>query len=131
MHAPDLISKFINRQKNTNSILYNLADVLGEAEKENKYSVEFIEHHLAHLCSSYFVSDFDSATGFSYDGSGDFSSALHAVCEGTTVTIKDRVKLPHSLGHFYTALCQFIGFDRFGVEISTKVFISSWKVSFP
>ena len=75
-----------------------------------------IEHHLAHVASSYFCSPFERATGLSIDGSGDFASSLLATCEGSRIKVHRRVLLPHSLGVFYTALCQFIGFDRFGEE---------------
>ncbi|MEP7126170.1 MAG: carbamoyltransferase C-terminal domain-containing protein [Byssovorax sp.] len=75
-----------------------------------------IEHHLAHVASSYFCSPFERATGLSIDGSGDFASSLLATCEGPRIKVHRRVLLPHSLGVFYTALCQFIGFDRFGEE---------------
>jgi carbamoyltransferase len=50
------------------------------------------------------------------DGSGDFASSLLATCEGTRIDVHRRILFPHSLGVFYTALCQFIGFDRFGEE---------------
>ena len=53
--------------------------------------------------------------GISYDAL-DFASFMAAKCEGSKITILDRVKLPHSLGFFYTAMCQFIGFDNFGEE---------------
>jgi len=76
-----------------------------------------VEHHLAHIASAYYLSPFESLTaGFSYDASGDFTSAMAAKCEGNRIEIIDRVNLPHSLGFFYTALCQFIGFDHFGEE---------------
>ncbi|WP_394268835.1 carbamoyltransferase [Qipengyuania sp.] len=75
-----------------------------------------VEHHVAHIASAYYCSPFDSAGGFSLDGSGDFASAMAARCTGTRIDILDRVTLPHSLGHFYTAICQFIGFDLFGEE---------------
>ncbi len=41
---------------------------------------------------------------------------MAARCEGNRIEVVDRVHLPHSLGFFYTALCQFIGFDEFGEE---------------
>jgi len=41
---------------------------------------------------------------------------MAARCEGSRIEVLDRVTLPHSLGFFYTALCQFIGFDDFGEE---------------
>ena len=76
-----------------------------------------VEHHLAHIASAYYTSPWDSLTaGFSYDASGDFVSAMAARCEGSTIEILDRVRLPDSLGVFYTGLCQMMGFDRFGEE---------------
>lgn len=76
-----------------------------------------VEHHLAHVASAYYCSPFESQTaGFSYDGSGDFASLMAARCEGTGITVLDRVLLPDSLGFFYTAICQLMGFDRFGEE---------------
>ncbi|CAL76052.1 putative Carbamoyltransferase family protein [Bradyrhizobium sp. ORS 278] len=76
-----------------------------------------VEHHLSHIASAYYCSPFDGLTaGFSYDGSGDFVSAMAARCEGSRIEVLDRVRLPSSLGFFYTACCQFIGFDQFGEE---------------
>ncbi|TMM47122.1 carbamoyltransferase family protein [Qipengyuania marisflavi] len=77
----------------------------------------FVEHHVSHIASAYYCSPFEQATaGFSIDGSGDFVSGMAARCEGTRIEVLDKVTLPASLGHFYTALCQFIGFDLFGEE---------------
>ncbi len=82
-----------------------------------KAKIVNVEHHLSHIASSYYCSPFESVTaGFSYDGSGDFVSAMAARCEGTRIEVLDRVHLPNSLGFFYTACCQFIGFDDFGEE---------------
>jgi len=76
-----------------------------------------VEHHLAHIASAFYLSPFENLTaGFSYDASGDFASMMAARCEGASIEVLDRVTLPHSLGFFYTALCQFIGFDEFGEE---------------
>ena len=76
-----------------------------------------VEHHLAHIASAYYLSPFEGLTaGFSYDAFGDFASLMAARCEGARIQVLDRVTLPHSLGFFYTALCQFIGFDEFGEE---------------
>src|ERR1017187_2984173 len=93
-----------------------VAEACGVQETDCRFEVVRVEHHLAHIASSYFASDFDEAAGFSYDGSGDFTSAMFARCAGNRIEILDRVHVPHSLGFFYTALCQFIGFDKFGEE---------------
>ena len=93
-----------------------IAEACGVNEADCRFKVERVEHHLAHIASSYYSSDFDQAAGFSYDAAGDFASAMFARCEGNRIDILNRVHVPSSLGFFYTALCQFIGFEKFGEE---------------
>lgn len=76
-----------------------------------------VEHHLCHISSAFFTSGRTEKTvGFSYDGSGDFVSMMVAECVNTEIIPRYKQYLPHSLGIFYTAMCQFLGFDRFGEE---------------
>lgn len=112
----DAAARFFSRQKETTATLKNLPEICGEDPAMVNYQIYNVEHHLAHIASAYYLSDFENSAGFSYDGSGDFASAMAANCEGTNIEILDRVRLPNSLGHFYTAMCQFIGFDLFGEE---------------
>jgi carbamoyltransferase len=89
---------------------------------ETKYGVEFkaqvhhVEHHLAHLASAFFVSGFNEAACISIDGFGDFASTALGFGQGKEVKIDNRVYFPHSLGIFYSALTQFIGFPHYGDE---------------
>jgi carbamoyltransferase len=75
-----------------------------------------VEHHLAHLASAYFVSPFDEAVAASVDGFGDFASAGWGLGRGRVLEVEDRVYFPHSLGIFYQALTQFLGFPAYGDE---------------
>ena len=75
-----------------------------------------IEHHTAHLASTFFVSPFDRAAVLSADGLGDFASSMSAVGEGPKMRVLGEVAFPHSLGMYYTALTQYIGFWKFGDE---------------
>ena len=93
-----------------------IAEACGVNAGDCRFQVQRVEHHLAHLASSYYASDFDEAAGFSYDGAGDFTSAMFARCRANRIEVLDRVAVPSSLGFFYTALCQFIGFNKFGEE---------------
>ncbi|AKO97741.1 putative carbamoyl transferase, NodU family [Marinovum algicola DG 898] len=112
----EAVSRFLGRQKETSTSLQSLPEICGEDPARCSYETYFVEHHLAHIASSYYLSPFENAAGLSYDGSGDFASAMAARCEGPNIEVLDRVQLPHSLGHYYTAMCQFIGFDLFGEE---------------
>jgi carbamoyltransferase len=93
-----------------------VAGALGGRAGEARAEFHQVEHHLAHLASSFFCSPFERATGISADGAGDFASAMTAQCEGTRIAVQKRTLWPHSPGVFYTAMCQLIGFDRFGEE---------------
>lgn len=75
-----------------------------------------VEHHVAHLSSAFHVSPFDEAVVVSVDGFGDFASAAWGYGRGTTIEVDDRVYFPHSLGIFYQALTQYIGFPNYGDE---------------
>lgn len=117
LKAVGAVVEHFQRTQQTQSTLEQLAEVCGESPSQVKLQVVGVEHHLAHIASAYFLSPFEELTaGFSYDASGDFASAMAARCEGNRIEVLDRVTLPHSLGFFYTALCQFIGFDEFGEE---------------
>ena len=75
-----------------------------------------IEHHTAHLASTFFVSPFESAAVLSADGLGDFASSMSAAGEGPKMRVLGEVAFPHSLGMYYTALTQYVGFWKFGDE---------------
>src|SRR5215813_2686540 len=75
-----------------------------------------VEHHLAHLSSAFHVSPFEEAAVVSVDGFGDFSSAAWGTAAGSEISILGRVYFPHSLGVFYQAITQYLGFPYYGDE---------------
>src|SRR5229473_526520 len=75
-----------------------------------------VEHHQAHLASSFFVSPFEHAALLSADGLGDFASTMWGVGEGPRMRIEGAVAFPHSLGLFYSAVTQYLGFLKYGDE---------------
>ncbi len=78
--------------------------------------VHAVEHHVAHLSSAFHASPFDEAAVVSVDGFGDFASAAWGVGRNVGIEVSDRVYFPHSLGIFYQALTQFVGFPNYGDE---------------
>jgi len=93
-----------------------LANALEVDAAALKFQQHHVEHHLAHIASAYYCSPWESAAGFSYDGSGDFVSTMAARCEGKRIEVLERVFLPDSLGTFYTMICEFIGYKQYGDE---------------
>ena len=75
-----------------------------------------VEHHLAHLASCFLVSPYREAVAVSVDGFGDFASAAWGLGCDDALSVEGRVLFPHSLGIFYQALTQYIGFPHYGDE---------------
>ncbi|MEA2489294.1 MAG: carbamoyltransferase, partial [Acidobacteriota bacterium] len=75
-----------------------------------------VEHHRAHLASAFFVAPFEEAAVLSIDGFGDFVSTMWGVARGNHIEVLGEIGFPHSLGIFYTAMTQYLGFPHYGDE---------------
>lgn len=75
-----------------------------------------VEHHQAHLASTFFVSPFEQAAVLSADGLGDFASTMWASGAGNQMQVHGAIAFPHSLGLYYTAITQYLGFLKYGDE---------------
>jgi len=93
-----------------------LAQALGIAPSELRAQFHNVEHHRAHMASSFFVSPFEEAAVLSIDGFGDFVSTMLGEGNGNQMKVLDHVEFPHSLGLFYLATTQYLGFAKYGDE---------------
>lgn len=105
--------RLLSRAKNSVNIA-RVGEVLEAAGIRGK--LHFVEHHRAHLASAFFCSPFEEAAVISIDGFGDFRSVMWAVGRGKRMEIRGAVHYPHSLGLYYTAFTQFLGFPKYGDE---------------
>lgn len=100
-----------------NKIKNDLEFLIKDKKKKIKYKTIRVEHHLAHTASSYWLSNFNGpVASLSFDGSGDFVSMMLAKCTKQNIEIIKKIYLPNSLGFFYTAITQFLGFPNYGDE---------------
>ena len=116
---PSRILNFIRmrqRKEEMRDLRTLIIAALDADSKRLRFTEHHLEHHIAHIASAFYCSPWESAAGFSYDGSGDFVSTMTARCQGTEIEVLDRVYLPHSLGSFYTMICDFIGYRKYGDE---------------
>lgn len=81
-----------------------------------KSKIHQVEHHRSHLASAFFASPFEESALLSIDGSGDFTTTMIGVGKGNKVKVVDSVDFPHSVGLFYTAFTQLLGFPHYGDE---------------
>lgn len=114
-NRPDLgmvLDRVKNKRERANA-LGELATSVGTGFRGELHEVE---HHLAHLSSAFHVSPYENAVVVSVDGFGDFASAAWGYGRDGQITIDDKVYFPHSLGIFYQALTQWLGFPHYGDE---------------
>jgi carbamoyltransferase len=93
-----------------------LAQAFDVPQEKIRAQYHRIEHHQAHLASTFFVSPFDQAALLSADGLGDFASTMWGTGRGGRMHIDGSIAFPHSLGMYYTAVSQYLGFRKFGDE---------------
>ena len=98
------------------SLKDDLARALGVSKNNLRAQFHNIEHHRAHLASSFFVSPFERAALLSIDGFGDFISTMWGAGDGNSIEVLGQVEYPHSSGILYTATTQFLGFPHYGDE---------------
>jgi carbamoyltransferase len=77
------------------------------------FKFRYVDHHLSHAASAFYCSPFEKAAVLTVDGAGEETTVLCAHGEGETLKPLRRIKLPHSLGQFYSAATNFLGFDMF------------------
>ena len=111
---PRLVFQRLLKLKKTQGLHQALAEAF--PNEHMRAEVHHIEHHLAHIASSYLCSPFKDAVNLSVDGFGDFASAAWGPGVDGRIAIDGRVYFPHSLGMFYSALTQYLGFPHFGDE---------------
>lgn len=75
-----------------------------------------VEHHRSHLASAFFASPFKESAVLSIDAFGDFCSTMLARGSGDKLEVLESVLFPHSIGIFYTAFTQYLGFPYYGDE---------------
>jgi len=75
-----------------------------------KLQVHYVDHHSAHAAGAFFNSPFDRAAILTVDGYGERTST--AILRGSGLDIEPvlTVEFPHSIGAFYAAITQYLGF---------------------
>jgi carbamoyltransferase len=109
--SPQLVLERLRNQRKRVGIRDEIREHFGSAPP-----VTHVEHHLAHLASSFWITPYDDAVLLSVDGFGDFASCAWGAADRSGVRIDGRILFPHSLGLFYEALTQYLGFPHYGDE---------------
>tara|TARA_Y100000310_G_scaffold181675_1_gene181680 strand:+ start:1139 stop:3919 length:2781 start_codon:yes stop_codon:yes gene_type:complete len=82
-------------------------------KKRLKYKgdILFIEHHMAHAASSFFISPFEKAAIVTIDGVGEWTTTTYGIGERNDIHLMKEIKFPNSLGLLYSAITAYLGFS--------------------
>ena len=111
-----VIKDRLNNSKKVSSLDIELSKISGLPIDFFKNKIHQIEHHRSHLASAFFASPFNEAALLSIDGSGDFTTTMIGIGKGNNIEVLDSIDFPHSIGIFYTAFTQLLGFPHYGDE---------------
>ncbi len=89
-----------------------LKKISGYDKNKAKFKFHYVEHHIAHAASAFFLSPFKEAAILSVDGLGEWASTLLADGEGSRIKKIKEVYFPNSLGAFYTTITTYLNFKR-------------------
>jgi carbamoyltransferase len=111
-----VIKDRLNNAKKVASLEDEFHQHFGVKAASIKPKIFQVEHHRSHLASAFFASPFEKAALLSIDGSGDFTTTMTGIGNGNDIEVLNSVDFPHSIGLFYTAFTQLLGFPHYGDE---------------
>lgn len=106
--------------------MFKVRSILERRHGGGNYRLHYLDHHHCHAASAFLVSPFERAAVLTVDGTGEDTTTLFAVAEGNRIRDLHRVHLPHSLGQFFSAVTNFLGFDMFGGDEWKVMGLAGW-----
>ena len=139
-----IVRKILYILKNPNSYKIAIASILNTKKKINvkklidsldtknsfQGKIDYIDHHISHLSSSSFFSKFKTSVNISIDGFGDFASCAWGSSIDGNFKLDEKIYFPHSLGIFYQAMTQYLGFKNYGDEYKVMGLSSYGKAKY-
>ncbi|RKY35045.1 MAG: carbamoyltransferase [Candidatus Duberdicusella sinuisediminis] len=105
--------RFFRNRKSFRQQLNFIATALKECGFDiEKVKIEWVEHHIAHIASSYYLSGTENAGLLSMDAGGEVTSTLLAYGQDKKIYKIKEIIAPDSLGNFYSTMTDYLGFKR-------------------
>lgn len=73
-------------------------------------TIVFLDHHICHASSSYFMSGYTESAVVTIDGVGEKVTTTYGKGKGNSLIIDKCINFPHSIGLLYTTITVFLGF---------------------
>ncbi len=101
------VPNYLMTLKDDNAAL--LTQQVVEFMDQENLNIYYVTHHLSHA-ATFFFSPFEKAAIMSIDGFGEKDCVLFAEGKGNQLRTLWTQEFPHSLGSFYSAMTEFMGF---------------------
>ena len=88
--------EILNRLKKKLSLKNDINNFFNPQTLSKKVNIHYIDHHISHIASAYYPSNYNKAVGLSIDGFGDFCSISIAKCENQKIHIVKKEFFPNS-----------------------------------
>ena len=106
--------------------LLSISQELGKSDEylkmqfgNSKCPIYYVQHHLSHIYHAIFQSKFKSGIAIAVDEYSELNTASVAKFDENNCKIFKTIEYPHSLGVFYAAITEYLGFEPYSDE---------WKV---
>lgn len=109
--APFARQQFVNGYKTLLKDKLWIKSIIANNLKIDSKKILFTGHHLSHSAAAFYTSGFDSSAILTCDGVGEWTTTAWGVARNNRIELKNELKFPHSLGLFYSAFTQFLGFQ--------------------
>lgn len=109
-HFPHIYKTFIDTANSWVNVKLQIKDTIRE-KLHYTGKIKFVQHHLAHAASSYYLSGFDEAAIVTIDGVGEWATTTIGYGKGAEIRLNQEIRFPHSLGLLYSALTSYLGFS--------------------
>ena len=109
----------LSHSMKTGTLKTKFSEAMGIDPDSLRAEFHNVEHHRAHMASAFFVSPYQEAAILSVDGAGDFVTTMWGTGKDNQIKVLDEIPFPHSLGIFYSAVTQLLGFPKYGDEGKT------------
>ena len=92
--------------------------------------IHFVEHHLTHMASAFLLSEFEEAAILTLDARGEIATTAIGIGRGNQIQKLKEAQMPHSLGVFYAAITNYLGFMHGSDEYKVMGLASYGKPSY-
>jgi carbamoyltransferase len=89
---------------------FDATDQVFSTAAGDKTRITYVTHHLAHCATAFCLSGFEDAAILSADGYGERATTVWATADAKGYSILREINFPHSIGSFYSAITEFLGY---------------------